>query len=175
MVYNKAKILLHTVPDLSTFVISTMLSRLRSHFTALLILLVVVMMIIIVANQPNMFLADVMQWQWLTQHSADLTKKSRGNTIQIIAQKQLSNITQISFTIQHSPETTLATPTSSHEFFSNRESSTRIKIILRPQTLTMQPGQILIEIPYQGEPYVNISDLQAWQTDGSSLPLSIQS
>lgn len=161
---NGIKIIINTMP------------LLKSHLTSLAIVVAIIIMSIVIANQPDMFLADVMQGKWLdTTQKADLSKILRGNTIKILSQKEFTNVKQIDLIIQYSPETIIATPLSDYEFFSNKESDTRMKIILRPQTDVIPMDKTLIQIPYQWETQINISNIALTLSDWSSIPLSIES
>ena len=105
-------------------------------------------MAIVIANQPTMFLADVMQGKNL-EHMSNLDKVVLGNTVRIISNIELQQVKQIDLVIHHSPETILFTPMSAYELFQNTESDQRIKIILKPQAQNITAGTTLIHFMYE--------------------------
>lgn len=153
------------------------MSILKSHLLALAIIAILMVVAIFVANQPGLFLADVMQGQGLgtTQHTAHLLKDVRGNTIHIVGQVNLKQVMQIDMTIHYDPDLiSIGTPISDYELFTNQEAPHRLKIILRPQTPDISAQTSLIRIPYQGNDVLTVSDVSVTQSDDQTLALSIQ-
>lgn len=153
-----------------------MFSRFKHNLIVLVILGWLVIIAVVAANQPGLFLADVMQGKWIQYTNwADLIQDIRGNTIHLIPQIDLTQVSQIDMIVQYDPDvTTLLTPLSDHELFANQEQAHRLKIILRPTQSSLLAHTSLIRIPYRGESRVMISDLFVTQTDGKTLALSIE-
>jgi hypothetical protein len=151
------------------------MSLLKDNFKALVGIVVVIIMTIVIANQPWLFLADVMQGKWFQEEKAHFSKTFLGNAITISTNIDLNKVTQIEMMVHYSPETLISTPSSAYELFTNNESPTRLKIILRPTIDYIPTNSVLVKIPYTGEPQVNITDIIVTMSDGQTSSFTIQS